>query len=115
MNTTLACATLARATLARATLARALLAAFLLASFTAAHAQKAQRYVYPDGRIVYSATPLEGARAEGDGKIPPPPSDPELDKTLRSDTRPADGVQQRDTRTVPPRQTFAPAKRDGAN
>jgi len=39
-----------------------------------AHAQKAYRYVYPDGRVVYSDKPVPGAKLQGEVAAPPPPT-----------------------------------------
>jgi hypothetical protein len=39
-----------------------------------AFAQKAYRYVYPDGRVIYSDKPVPGARLEGQVAAPPPPT-----------------------------------------
>ena len=39
-----------------------------------AYAQKAYRYVYPDGRIVYSDQPVPGAKLQGEIAAPPPPT-----------------------------------------
>lgn len=41
-----------------------------------AFAQKAFRYVYPDGRVIYSDKPVPGARLEGEIAAPPPPTAP---------------------------------------
>jgi hypothetical protein len=55
----------------------AALAALALAAASAGVlAQKAYRYVYPDGRIVYSDRPVPGARLQGEVAPPPPPAAP---------------------------------------
>jgi hypothetical protein len=47
----------------------------VLAALTGtASAQKAYRYVYPDGRVVYSDKPVPGARLQGEVAAPPPPT-----------------------------------------
>lgn len=54
----------------------ALAAAALALAAAGAFAQKAYRYVYPDGRIVYSDRPVPGARLQGEVAPPPPPTAP---------------------------------------
>ncbi len=52
----------------------ALVAALALAASLSAEAQKpVYKYVYPDGRIVYSDEPVPGARLEAQVEAPPPP------------------------------------------
>jgi hypothetical protein len=54
----------------------ALAATALALASAGAFAQKAYRYVYPDGRIVYSDRPVPGARLQGEVAPPPPPTAP---------------------------------------
>jgi hypothetical protein len=55
--------------------ARLVLAALLLAAATAAaQAQAIGRYVFPDGRVVYSDQPVPGARLVNEVAPPPPPA-----------------------------------------
>jgi hypothetical protein len=53
-----------------------LLLALALAAAGAADAQKIGRYVFPDGRVVYSDQPVPGARLANEVAPPPPPSAP---------------------------------------
>jgi hypothetical protein len=53
---------------------RLLLVALLCAAVGVAYAQKIGRYVFPDGRVVYSDTPVPGARLANELAPPPPPS-----------------------------------------
>jgi hypothetical protein len=52
------------------------LLAGLAALAATAFAQKAYRYVYPDGRVIYSDKPVPGARLEGEIAAPAPPTAP---------------------------------------
>jgi hypothetical protein len=57
--------------------ARLVLAALLLAAATAAaQAQAIGRYVFPDGRVVYSDQPVPGARLVNEVAPPPPAATP---------------------------------------
>jgi hypothetical protein len=49
-----------------------LLLAFMVACADAALAQKIGRYVFPDGRVVYSDQPVPGARLANEVAPPPP-------------------------------------------
>lgn len=53
-----------------------LLLALALAAAGAADAQKIGRYVFPDGRVVYSDQPVPGARLANEVAPPPPPAAP---------------------------------------
>jgi hypothetical protein len=53
-----------------------LLLALMVACTDAALAQKIGRYVFPDGRVVYSDQPVPGARLVNEVAPPPPPSAP---------------------------------------
>ena len=55
---------------------RLLLLALLVAAAGAASAQKIGRYVFPDGRVVYSDQPVPGAKLVNEVAPPPPPSAP---------------------------------------
>lgn len=48
--------------------------AFMIACADAALAQKIGRYVFPDGRVVYSDQPVPGARLANELAPPPPPA-----------------------------------------
>jgi hypothetical protein len=50
--------------------------ALLAAIAGTAVAQKAYRYVYPDGRVIYSDKPVPGAKLQGELAAPPPPTSP---------------------------------------
>jgi hypothetical protein len=57
---------------------RSLLAAVAVAAMVVlaapAEAQRAFKYVFPDGRVVYSDKPVPGAKLEGEVQAPPPPA-----------------------------------------
>lgn len=53
---------------------RLLLIVLALAAASAADAQKIGRYVFPDGRVVYSDQPVPGAKLANEVAPPPPPS-----------------------------------------
>jgi hypothetical protein len=53
-----------------------LLLAFMVACADAALAQKIGRYVFPDGRVVYSDQPVPGARLANEVAPPPPAAPP---------------------------------------
>jgi hypothetical protein len=53
---------------------RLLLIVLALAAASAADAQKIGRYVFPDGRVVYSDQPVPGAKLVNEVAPPPPPS-----------------------------------------
>lgn len=55
---------------------RLLLIALLLVATGAALAQRIGRYVFPDGRVVYSDRPVPGARLVDEVAPPPPPDTP---------------------------------------
>jgi hypothetical protein len=52
------------------------LLALAVACADAALAQKIGRYVFPDGRVVYSDQPVPGARLANEVAPPPPPGSP---------------------------------------
>lgn len=54
----------------------ALVAMALATAAGGVFAQKAYRYVFPDGRIEYSDRPVPGARLQGEVAPPPPPTAP---------------------------------------
>ena len=51
-----------------------LLVVLALAAASAVDAQKIGRYVFPDGRVVYSDQPVPGAKLVNEVAPPPPPS-----------------------------------------
>lgn len=53
-----------------------ILACVTLTFAAAAAAQNIYRYVFPDGRVVYSDSPVPGARLQGTVAPPPPPISP---------------------------------------
>ena len=53
---------------------RLLLIVLALAAANAVDAQKIGRYVFPDGRVVYSDQPVPGAKLVNEVAPPPPPS-----------------------------------------
>ena len=53
-----------------------ILACGTLAFTAAAAAQNIYRYVFPDGRVVYSDSPVPGAKLQGTVAPPPPPMSP---------------------------------------
>jgi len=53
---------------------RLFLVVLALAAATAVEAQKIGRYVFPDGRVVYSDQPVPGAKLVNEVAPPPPPS-----------------------------------------
>jgi hypothetical protein len=53
---------------------RLLLIVLALAAASAVDAQKIGRYVFPDGRVVYSDQPVPGAKLANEVAPPPPPS-----------------------------------------
>jgi hypothetical protein len=55
---------------------KVLLLALLVAAAGAASAQKIGRYVFPDGRVVYSDQPVPGAKLVNEVAPPPPPAAP---------------------------------------
>jgi hypothetical protein len=57
-------------------IARPLVLLLALAAACAADAQKIGRYVFPDGRVVYSDQPVPGAKLANEVAPPPPPSVP---------------------------------------
>jgi hypothetical protein len=64
----------------------------LLAGLTVAAAAAAQtvyRYVYPDGRVVYSDAPVPGARLQGTVAPPAPATSPPAGTAARSDMQSA--------------------------
>jgi len=60
-----------------------------LALATPAGAQMAYRYVFPDGRVVYSDQPVPGAQAERAIAPPPPSADPAPAAARAADPAPA--------------------------
>ena len=57
-------------------IARLVLVALSLSAANAADAQKIGRYVFPDGRVVYSDQPVPGAKLVNEVAPPPPASSP---------------------------------------
>lgn len=57
-------------------IARPLVLLLALAAAGAADAQKIGRYVFPDGRVVYSDQPVPGAKLANEVAPPPPPAAP---------------------------------------
>jgi hypothetical protein len=55
-------------------IARLFFVVLALAAANAADAQKIGRYVFPDGRVVYSDQPVPGAKLVNELAPPPPPS-----------------------------------------
>jgi len=53
-----------------------ILACVALTFAAAAAAQNIYRYVFPDGRVVYSDSPVPGAKLQGTVAPPPPPMSP---------------------------------------
>jgi len=73
-------------------------AALCVAVSGAAYAQGLKKYITPDGKTVYSDTPIPGAREVGEIKAPPPPDPAARSQAEESARRDAKNVKEVDKR-----------------
>lgn len=83
--------------------------AFALLPGTPAEAQKAYKYVFPDGRVVYSDKPVPGARLEGEVQAPPPPAFQTVPPSATKPAAPAASKDAKEETTAARQRRFADA------